>query len=422
MPKRQRWTPVRGTGNRIYEARERALVLSVDAPARAAFALARSLGLARPQPRREAASLREILVLRLDRIGDVLMSLPAIAALRARAPQARLRLAVGQWSESIARGFPVDEVLVWSAPWVGRPSEGAAGWGALFGKAHALRKDRLDLAIDLQGDLRASLLLWGTGAARRVGYANTGGDYLLTDVVPLDETVSWVEQNQRAVKVALDGAVGDLRAGPGVLDPGSSVDPLSPADRAFAEAFLREKGLLDRRPLVGFHPSGGRRIKEWPIGRWREVAARLQLQHGASIVVTGSAADRDLARQLGEGLPRPAVDLCGHLDVRQSLAVIARLQLFLSSDTGPMHLACAAGTPSVSVFGPSDSVRYFTGGAFDGRPDRHLVVRHDLWCAPCNLVRRPPAECDAEEPPECLRLVTVDAVYAAAARVLEEGG
>ena len=76
-------------------------------------------------------------------------------------------------------------------------------WPALLAKARALRADRLDLALDLQGDVRASALLWLTGARARVGYANTGGAYLLTRVVPLDETVSWVEQNRRAVRTAL---------------------------------------------------------------------------------------------------------------------------------------------------------------------------------------------------------------------------
>ena len=266
-------------------------------------------------------------------------------------------------------------------------------------------------ALDLQGDLRASLLLWLAGAERRVGYANTGGDYLLTDVVPLDETVSWVEQNRRAVALAT-----------GRPFVAGRFDPLTAEDRAFAEAFLAREGLLERRPLVGLHPSGGRRVKQWPVDRWREVAARLQREHGATVLVTGSTADRPLAAALALGLPAPPVDLTGRLEVRHTLAVIARLHLYLSPDTGPMHLACAVGTPSVAVFGPSDSVRYFTGGAFDGRPERHRVVRHDLWCAPCNLIRRPPAECDTKEPPECLRLVSADEVYACADRLLREAG
>ena len=98
------------------------------------------------------------------------------------------------------------------------------------------------------------------------------------------------------------------------------------------------------------------------------------------------------------------------------MAVIARLDLFLSPDTGPMHMAAAVGTPSVSVFGPSDPARYFSAPP----GPRHLVVRHELWCSPCNLIRRPPAECTGHEGPDCLRLVTVDDVYAAAAGLLRE--
>jgi heptosyltransferase III len=139
------------------------------------------------------------------------------------------------------------------------------------------------------------------------------------------------------------------------------------------------------------------------------------------VVVTGSASDRALAGAVAAALPEPAVDLTGALSVRDTLAVIAALDLFLSPDTGPMHLACAVGTPSVSVFGPSDPVRYFSGGSgLSGT--RHVVVRADLWCSPCNLIRRPPEECATGEAPECLRLVDVDAVHGEAARLLREAG
>ena len=80
-------------------------------------------------------------------------------------------------------------------------------------------------------------------------------------------------------------------------------------------------------------------------------------------------------------------------------------------------MACAVDTPSVSVFGPSDPARYFSGG--DGRTgSRHVVVKPELWCSPCNLIRKPPEECAGDEPPECLRLVATDAVYAEAERLL----
>lgn len=405
MPRRQRWRPVKGTDSRVYDPRERLLLGALDLPGRLASRVASVFR--RPRaPAIEPDRLREVLVLRLDRIGDVIMSLPALADLRAALPRARIRLAVGRWSAEIARSAPVDEVLVWSAPWAGRAAEGVQGLGELARKATGLRMSRPDLALDLQGDVRALLLMRLSGAAIRVGYANTGGASLLTHVVELDETVSWVEQNRRAVALAV-----------GARAPAPRLDPLGAADRAFAQRLLTSLDLDGRRPLVGLHPSGGRAVKQWDVARWSTVAARLQRDFGATVLVTGSQADEPLTRALARGLERPAVDLAGRLSVREMLALVGALDLFLSPDTGPMHMACAVGTPSVSVFGPSDPVRYFSGG--DERSGgRHVVVRAELWCAPCNLIRKPPAECTGPEPPECLRLVTVEAVYREAARLL----
>jgi ADP-heptose:LPS heptosyltransferase len=367
-------------------------------------------GLETRPPLPSPADVRSVLVLRLDRIGDVLMSLPAVADLRAALPHARILLAVGRWSAELARSAPVDELLLWSAPWAGRRDEGGESFLSLCRKARALRQTGLELAIDLQGDVRASLLMRLTGARHRVGYANTGGASLLTQVVPLDETVSWVEQNRRAVATAL--GAGDVAT--------PAVAPLlGDDDRALARELLERFGIAARRPLVGIHPSGGRRVKQWPTARWRDVAARLQAEFGATVVITGSQADRPLASELAADLPGQTVDLTGRLTLRETLALISALDLFLSPDTGPMHMACAVGTPSVSVFGPSDPVRYFSGGT-GLPPSRHLVVKPDLWCSPCNLIRKPPAECVTAEGPECLRLVGADAVHAQAARLLRE--
>lgn len=408
MPRRQRWAPVRGTGTRVASPVERAVL-------KAAFLPLRVL---RPAPLVDAFPLaadrvREVLVLRLDRIGDVLMSLPALALLRRAYPQARIRLAVGGWSEEIARRAPVDEVLLWSAPWAGRTSEGAESWPSLWRKARALRSARLDLALDLQGDVRASWLMALTGARERVGYANTGGARLLTRVVRLDETVSWVEQNRRAIAAVAGAAVLDAEP--------PRLELLTEPDRARGRDLLRAHGLEGRRPLVGLHPSGGRTVKQWGLGRWREVAARLQREFGAVVVLTGLAADAPLAAEVARDLSGEVHDLSGRLVLGDTLALLGALDLFLSSDTGPMHMAAAVGTPSVSVFGPSDSRRYFSGGS--GQPGtRHVVVQPDLWCAPCNLIRTPPRECLGADGPECLRLVTTDAVHGAAARLLEAAG
>jgi ADP-heptose:LPS heptosyltransferase len=260
--------------------------------------------------------------------------------------------------------------------------------------------------------VRAAWLMALTGARERVGYANTGGARLLTRVVPLDETVSWVEQNRRAVAAA---------AGPAAAGTGARVDLLNAGDRERAREILAGAGLGGTRPLVGLHASGGRPVKQWATGRWREVAQRLQREFGAALLLTGTAADHPLAEDVARGLGGAVHDFTGRLSLIDSLAVIGSLDLFLSSDTGPMHMAAAVDAPSVSVFGPSDPRRYFSGGT-GGPETRHVVVRPELWCAPCNLIRRPPDECVGADGPECLRLVTIDAVHAAAARLLLAGG
>ena len=160
------------------------------------------------------------------------------------------------------------------------------------------------------------------------------------------------------------------------MGTGAGVDLLTAADRQRAREILAAAGLDGHRPVVGLHASGGRPVKQWPADRWREVARRLQREFGAALLLTGTAADRHLAAEVATGLG--------------------------------------------SVFGPSDPRRYFSGGT--GGPDtRHVVVHAELWCAPCNLIRRPPRECLGADGPECLRLVTVDAVHAAAARLLLSG-
>jgi ADP-heptose:LPS heptosyltransferase len=409
MPKRQRWKPVKGTANRIYDPGERLLLGALDLPGRLVFGLGRRLGYFQP-PRLEPPEIREVLVLRLDRIGDVIMSLPAIWELRKALPSARIRLAVGRWSAEVVRDAPVDEILVWSAPWVGRVAEGAETARALARRARALRSERLDLALDLQGDVRASVLMWLSGARIRAGYANTGGGWLLTNVIPLDETVSWIEQNRRAVETVLGPAAERV-----------TVDPLTPADREFARRFFEAVPATSRRPFVGLHPSGGRRVKQWSVERWAAVAAGLQRDFGATIFLTGGAADRELAKALTRELAVAPIDTTGRMSVRDTMAVIEGLDLFLSPDTGPMHMACAVDTPSVTVFGPSDPVRYFSGGAGDSG-SRHVVVHRELWCSPCNLIRRPPSECAAAAMPECLELVSVESVHREAVRVLRRAG
>jgi ADP-heptose:LPS heptosyltransferase len=135
---------------------------------------------------------------------------------------------------------------------------------------------------------------------------------------------------------------------------------------------------------------------------------------GATIVLSGAAGDREMVQAIKAFLPGEKVlDVAGHADLLTLAGVIERLDLLVTGDTGPMHLAVAVGTPVVAVFGPSDPARYAPRGPFD------RVVRVDLPCSPCNRIRRPPARCVGHTP-DCLAAVSARDVFNAALSVLEK--
>ena len=134
-------------------------------------------------------------------------------------------------------------------------------------------------------------------------------------------------------------------------------------------------------------------------------------------MLTGSTEDRALVDTARRSMSDAAViDLAGRLDLVTLAAVLARLDLYVTGDTGPMHLAAAVGTPVVAVFGPSDPTRYAPSD-----PDHHhRIVRIDLPCSPCNRIRLPPARCVGHTP-DCLEGIDADRVYRAALDAIARG-
>jgi lipopolysaccharide heptosyltransferase II len=360
--------------------------------------LAPVAGLRRLKPRPAAPGPpRAILLIRLERIGDLLMSLGAIRAVRERAPGARIDLVVGSWNESLAHLISgVDRIETLDASWLARGAS-HAGAGKLVGAALGWRRRRFDLAINFEGDIRSNILMWVSGAPRRVGFGMAGGGPLLTDCVPYDTHAHVAVNSLRLV---------DRAFGP-VLDALTGVPPrltLPAAARERAAALL---GLAEpNRPVVGIHASGGRQIKQWDPSRFAEVAGRLVRSHGARIVLTGSAADRPDVDRLKGALPAgiQVSDLAGDFDLLTLGAILERLTVFLTGDTGPMHLGAAVGTPIVGIFGPSDPTRW---GPLD--PSAR-IMRIDLPCSPCNRIRRPPTRCVGHVP-DCLDRIPAGRVY-----------
>jgi ADP-heptose:LPS heptosyltransferase len=381
----------------IYEPRERALVRAADV----AIAPLRWLG---GQGGRGSGDVRRVLLLRLERIGDLLMVLDAIRDARASWPGAGIDLVVGSWNASLARLIPgVTTIDVVDAPWLARGASGLS-WPALIGHARVWRRRRYDLAINFEPDIRSNFLAWLSGAPRRVGYWSGGGGAFLTEALEYAPTTH-VSENARVLVARAAGHEAPPPSRSRVLP-----ELVPPAE---AKARAADRLGLARGPLLGVHVSGGRESKQWHLDRFASVARELAGARGATIVLTGSDDDRRMVDVVKRDLSSlRVVDASGGLDVPTLAALLERLDLFITSDTGPMHLAAAMGTPVVALFGPSQPERY------GPRASLERIVRVDLPCSPCGRVRLPPERCRGHVP-DCMDGITVSAVVRAANELLD---
>ena len=383
----------------IYDRRERRLVAAADRVLSLVLS-ARSLW----RPTRPGDSPRRILLLRLERIGDLLMVLPAIADVRKLAPGAEIDLVVGSWNVALAGLVPTltrREGL--DAAWLARGAPGM-GMGALLRHARSWRRRRYDLAINFEPDIRSNLLTAASGAAFTAGYRSGGGGAVLDMALDYDVSAH-TGDNARALVSAVFG-----RKPAGDSVPVLAIPEVLRRD-ASARLAAGAGGLL-----VGLHVGGGRAIKQWPVERFVEVARELSRTVGATIVLSGAPEDAPLVASARSALREcRVIDVSGDPDLPALAALLERLDLFITGDTGPMHLAGAVGTPVVAIFGPSDPARY----ALRGPHDR--VVRVDLPCSPCNRIRLPPARCVGHTP-DCLALIPAAPVVDAAILALSTSG
>lgn len=384
----------------ITDRRERALVKTADA----LLAPAALLRLGRTRPH---APVR-IVCLRLERIGDLMMTLPALADLKGAFPSAMIDLVVGRWNREIAGAIPgIARVETLDAAWLSRDGTGKGVLG-LARAAQRWSARRYHLAVNFEPDIRSNFVMAAIGASWNAGFVSSGGGALLDTALDYDVTVH-TSDNARALVAAVaprarseDRARESHRAGR-IFASGTRLQ-IPDAHREEAAHLLAR---FDGAPKIGIHVSGGRAIKQWPIERFRDVAERLVRDRAAAIVLTGTPADGPQVDVVRSALPAARVlDLTRDASLLTVAAVLERLDLFVTGDTGPMHIATAAGTPVVAVFGPSQPSRYGPRGV------RDRVVRIDLPCSPCNRIRRPPTRCTGHTP-DCLAGVETSAVLAA---------
>ena len=334
--------------------------------------------------------VRRVAVLRLDHLGDLLLSFPALEALRAALPRARIDLFVGPWGQELGSLCPsVDSVRVLPAAWFQRPQRRAWPWASLWASAQTLRQGAYDVGLDLRGELRHALLLRLAGIPHRVAALQTAGAFLLTQALspaPGHEVF-------RDWALLRDAGLPGLGARPGRprLDPGAVA-------RTAARRRLKAWGL--KPGFLALHPFAGSASRRWPPEYWRDLLARLPGAGPALLLGTAEEAQA-LRALMPPAARRRLVPAAGALGLAELAAVLERAGLFLGLNSGPGHVAAAVGTPVLSIFSAAnDPARWAPLGP------RVRVLVEKAPCGPCEL-----ADCPLDN--ACLRQLGPDRVLRA---------
>ena len=340
-----------------------------------------------------------VLVRSTNWVGDAVLTLPALRALRGALPRARVTVLARPWVSAIFEREPaVDRVLIY-------PSRSnllgmRTGWWRM---GRSLRGEHFDAALLFQNAFEAALIARLAAIPLRAGYAREGRGFLLTHAapvphageIPAHECYYYLELLRRL------GLIAELPPVRHIL----LAEP--PSRQAAREKLAAITGISVRSaPVVGLSPGAAfGTAKRWLPGRYAEVGRAL-VGDGARIVLFGSQSESELAGRIAGEIGPAARSLAGRTTLAEFIDTVAACDLFLTNDSGAMHLAAAAGVPVLAVFGPTDE----RGTAPLGPGAR--ILRKQVECAPCKL-----RECPIDH--RCMTGVDTAGVLAVAREMLQ---
>jgi len=342
--------------------------------------------------------VKRILVARTDRIGDVLLATPVLQALRQAYPQAYIAMMVAPACRDIVAGNPfIDDVLVYDKDTAHK------GWIASCRFARMLRLKHFDVAVALHPTNRVHMLLFGAGIQRRIGYDRKCG-FLLTD--RLKHTKQEGLQHEVAYNFDLLKFLGVSYQDLPLYMPGSDE-----AER-FVDTLLREAGVAPHQKIIAIHPGASCPSKIWPLQRFAEVADVLHKQYGWQVILVSGSYHAAQCASVAAAMKSPVINCAGKTTILQLASLLRRAAIFISNDSGPVHVASAVGTPVVSIFGRSQPG--LSPRRWGPTSPKARVLHKSVGCIDC-LAH------NCKKQFACLAAITVDDVVDAAAWLLKGG-
>jgi lipopolysaccharide heptosyltransferase II len=305
---------------------------------------------------------------------------------------------VSPYAKDIVEGNPyIDDVIIYDKD--GRHKS----WVRSMGFARNLKKKKFDLSLILHPTNRVHLVTFFAGITRRIGYDRKLG-FLLTDRIK--------HTKQLGVKHELEYNL-DLVRYLGIQPQEKALFmPLSGISEKWAEEFFAQEGIREGDKLLAIHPGASCPSKVWPNERFAQVADKLIDKYGFKVLVIAGPKDISIAQNLIKNMRHPALNLAGKTSLSQLASILKRCRLFLSNDSGPVHVSCAVGTPVISIFGRNQLGLSPRRWGPVGSKDK--ILHKEIGCIECLA-----HNCIKEF--ACLKAVTVDDVIAAVEAMKKEG-
>jgi heptosyltransferase-2 len=314
----------------------------------------------------DKSKIRRILIRATNWVGDAVMSMPAFEAVRQNFPESHISVLARPWVVPLYENHPAANEVI--------PYKRGQGYlkdsSEFFRVVRVIRGLHFDMAVLFQNAFEAALIARLGGIKIRVGYNTDGRGLLLSHSVVRGKKVLKLHQVEYYLTIlralGWDAPTRDpaLRAGP------ESVTRV--------RALLFSKGIEDQDLLVGLSPGAAYGpAKRWPVERFAAVGDRAIREWGAKVVVIGTEKEKALGETLISATAPGVVNFCGMTGLGDALALIKRCQLFVSNDSGLMHVAAALKVPTVAIFGSTDST------ATGPRGPNARIVKHDMECSPC---------------------------------------
>ena len=321
-----------------------------------------TLGDARAAPL--AREPKRVLVLQTAFLGDATLTVPLARAIKAALPKCKLTIVTRPDCAELFRGSPwVDET--WT--------DEKKAFGSILALIRKLKQGEFDLALVPHRSFRSALAVRLAGIPERVGFSSSAGERFFTRTIPFTWGMHDLERNLSLLLPLAPGLDAGAAGGPVYLEP-------DPAARASVAERLAGAGIPDGARIIALHPGSVWATKRWPWERFAELAVRLSREERARIILIGGPGDKALCARVAEAAGENVVNWAGQTSLAELIALMPRLALFATNDSGPMHIATASGVPTLAFFGPTTREL----GFFPYGPE-HRVLEKDLDCRPCGL-------------------------------------